>query len=433
MGNRLIQKSLLLLYDYLWRLAIPFLSRHERLTEGLAQRTLNEKMPRADLWIQAASAGESYLAWSLLRKLQPAQPLRVLLTANTSQGMGILDRAIADITTENPRLTVHNKFFPFDKPGIMARAACQIRPKVMVLLETEIWPGLIFSLKDLSCKIFLVNGRITRKSLKGYRKLPPVWPKLKPDRILAVTPKDAMGFESLFGPGDIAVMPNMKFDRIRVDTATVAKENPLIDLLPAHRPLLVFGSVRQAEEVYIKEIINEIHHHVPDTIIGIFPRHQSRVQYWEEVLERYTDSWQKRSTLEADGTIRSIILWDTFGELAWAYQLASAAFVGGSLAPLGGQNFLEPLVYGIPPVIGPYWDNFAWVGREIIAAGLVKEVRTWSKAAQQLVRDLQNPAPKERIMAQTDHYIRQRQGGTRTVCRLIENTLAKNNPKNVCA
>ena len=241
MGNRLIQKSLLLLYDYLWRLAIPFLSRHERLAEGLTQRTLHQKMPRADVWIQAASAGESYLAWSLLRKLMPAQSLRVLLTTNTSQGMGILDRAIADIAKENPGLIVHNQYFPFDKPGIMATAARQIRPKVMVLLETEIWPGLIFSLRDLSCKIFLVNGRITHKSLKGYRKLPPVWPMLKPDRILAVTPKDAMGFESLFGPGNITIMPHMKFDRIRVDTAAVARENPLIDLIPAHRPLLVFG------------------------------------------------------------------------------------------------------------------------------------------------------------------------------------------------
>ena len=196
MGTGLIQKCLLLMYDYLWRLAIPFLRRHERLVEGLDQRTLQQKMPRAEVWIQAASAGESYLAWSLLRKLKPERPLRVLLTANTSQGMGILDRAVADVATKNPDMIVHNKYFPFDKPGIMAAAARQIRPKVMVLLETEIWPGLIFSLRDQSCKIFLVNGRITAKSLKGYRKLPPVWPKLKPDRILAVTPRDAVGFEN---------------------------------------------------------------------------------------------------------------------------------------------------------------------------------------------------------------------------------------------
>jgi 3-deoxy-D-manno-octulosonic-acid transferase len=433
MGTHLIQKSLLLVYDYLWRLAIPFLGRNERLAEGLTQRTLHQKMPRADVWIQAASAGESYLAWSLLRKLRPALPLRVLLTANTSQGMGILDRAITDVTAENSELVVHNKYFPFDKPGIMATAACQIRPKVMVLLETEIWPGLILSLKEMACKIFLVNGRITQKSLKGYRKLPPVWPLLKPDQILAVTPKDAMGFERLFGQGNITLMPNMKFDRIRVDTAAVARENPLIDLIPAHRPLLVFGSVRQAEEVYVKEVINEIHRRIPNAIIGIFPRHQSRVTYWAEVLERYTDSWQKRSTLESDDAIQSIILWDTFGELAWAYQLASAAFVGGSLAPLGGQNFLEPLVYGVSPVIGPYWDNFTWVGREIIEAGLVREVRTWRQAAQQLARDLEHPSPKDRIMAQADHYIRQRQGGTRMVCRLIEKALAADDPIRKCA
>jgi 3-deoxy-D-manno-octulosonic-acid transferase len=119
----------------------------------------------------------------------------------------------------------------------------------------------------------------------------------------------------------------------------------------------------------------------------------------------------------------TVVLWDTFGELSLAYQSAAAAFVGGSLAPLGGQNFLEPLVCGIRPVIGPSWENFTWVGPEIIRPGLVRIAADWQAAADLLVQDLQSPLARETVQKTALAYIRERQGGTALVCRAINEML----------
>jgi 3-deoxy-D-manno-octulosonic-acid transferase len=115
----------------------------------------------------------------------------------------------------------------------------------------------------------------------------------------------------------------------------------------------------------------------------------------------------------------SVILWDTFGELGAAYRLCRAAFVGGSLAPLGGQNFLEALNGGVRPVIGPHWANFAWVGRGLLADGLVREVPGWRAAADVLASDLREPIPRRQIREHAATYVRARQGATARVAKLV--------------
>jgi 3-deoxy-D-manno-octulosonic-acid transferase len=118
-------------------------------------------------------------------------------------------------------------------------------------------------------------------------------------------------------------------------------------------------------------------------------------------------------------------LWDTFGELSQAYRLATAAFVGGSLAPLGGQNFLEPLISGIRPVIGPYWETFQWVGQDIMDLGLVRVVADWKEAADTLARDVAQPAAAEDVRREARRYIAARQGGTAAAWALIREYLQK--------
>ena len=117
---------------------------------------------------------------------------------------------------------------------------------------------------------------------------------------------------------------------------------------------------------------------------------------------------------------RSVVLWDRIGELNSAYSRADAAFVGGSLAPVGGQNFLEPLMCGIRPVIGPFWDNFKWVGADIFDQGLVRVGPDWESAADLLSEDMKATPPRDAIREQAGRYIRARQGGARSACRAME-------------
>ncbi len=421
MPQNTLKKTALAIYDLAWRIAIPLLRRNHRLAEGFGQRTLQEGTPEnADVWIQGASAGESYLAWSIVKNLASAGPLRILVTTNTSQGMGILERAIDDMSPGNSGVTVCPAYFPFDRPAIMEAAVRKIHPKVMVLLESEIWPGLLSALRRHECRILVINGRMTPKSLKRYRIWPELWRSLRPDRVLAISENDARRFASLFGKERVEVMPNIKFDQIGPPSPHA--ENPLGRIIAPDHPLIVLGSVRREEEPLMEKLIL----HVLDrtwAVVGLFPRHMHRISHWKAALDRLNIPWRLRSESETSAPLGSVILWDTFGELLPAYELATAATIGGSLVPLGGQNFLEAVTCGVIPVIGPSWENFAWVGQEIVNQGLVRVAQDWKAAANILIQTVEYPRPRQEVREAALRYVKDRQGGTERACNLISDQL----------
>lgn len=424
MSNSLPQKAAFWLYNLCWGLAIPVLRSKLRSVEGFDQRILKRKKSGADLWIQAASAGESYLTWSLLKSLKPVRPIKVMVTSNTIQGIGILERAIKDITPNDRGVCASVAYFPFDKPSIMADTVRKIRPKIMVLIESEMWPGLLGALKKYGCKTIIINGRITSKNLKRYLIWPSFWHRIRPNKILAISKDDAKRFARLFGDEIVETMNNIKFDRIGDPDDSSFTDNPLIKIIHPRSSLIVLGSIRQQEEPEVRKIIIDLRHRQPETIIGLFPRHIHRIKYWKKALDRLKIPWTARSEIENHVPHGTVILWDTFGELGMAYRLSKAVFVGGSLAPLGGQNFLESLSSGVIPVIGPFWDNFAWVGREIIDQGLVQEAVDWKSVADALVKSLRRSSSHQKVREAVYEYVKAHQGGTARACRLINEFLS---------
>ncbi len=419
MVNRLSIKTAFQLYNIGWNIAIPALRLNKRLAEGFRQRTLREKLPEADLWIQAASVGEAFLAKELLDNFKPSNPTRILLTSNTSQGIGILEQAASKITPNNRGINTFTAYFPFDKPTIMARAVRDISPKIMVLLESEMWPAHMAALKKIGSKILIINGRITSKSLSRYLIWPSLWRTLMPDKILAISKNDAQRFAMLFGKNRVGVMPNIKFDRLDSKESSPNTKNPLETIIFHGTPFLVLGSVRQEEEHLIKKIIADILHRQPETNIGLFPRHMHRIKHWKNTLSSMAIPWVLRSDTRNIVSPGTVILWDTFGELSFAYKISKAAFVGGSLAPLGGQNFLEAIMCGVVPVIGPSWENFAWIGSEIVGKGLVRIAGGWKEVVSILTKDLKKPKASDKVCGEANLYLKDRQGGTAIACHLI--------------
>ncbi len=415
------------LYETAWRLVMPLLKAEPRLKDGYAARAFRERPEGpADIWIQAASAGEAYLAVSLMKSLPADRKLRVLVSTNTRQGLEILEKAGTELAARAPQLDIELMFFPFDRPSIMDEAVRHIHPRVMVLLESELWPGLLFALRRHSCKILILNGRMTPRSLKRYRLLPGLWKAVAPDRVLAISGDNADRFAALFGKDRVEVMSNMKFDSVQVDDPNDEGARPIRQMLPDHSDFLVLGSVRQEEEACVLNMIGRVGSRLPDTVIGLFPRHMQRLNAWKQLLEKAGKKWALRTALAAAPVEPgAVVLWDTFGELTAAYAEAGAVFVGGSLAPLGGQNFLEPLIHGVVPVIGPSWENFTWVGQELFSAGLVRKTPDWRTAAEELISLLEAPPPREAVREQAAAYIRQRQGGTAQACRHILEALGK--------
>lgn len=409
------------LYGWAWRLAVPFLRRNERLADGMDERLLHVAPQAADLWIQAASAGEAKLADQIIAQITPSERLSILITTNTRQGRDILDAAAAK-ANQRPNLTVRCAFFPFDHPDLMHRAVRRVRPRLMVLLETEIWPGLLSALKQAGVKVMIINGRLTEKSAGRFQRLPKLCRALKPDRIMAISSIDAKRFADVFNALTVTTMPNIKFDLVRFAQQADLANSPLTPILADHR-VIVLGSVRQEEESDVYRLIGFLLDRHPDCVIALCPRHMERIGHWSDTLATAGKRWVLRSRVTGPIDPGSIIVWDTFGELNLAYSLCQCAFVGGSLAPLGGQNFMEPLAFGIRPVIGPHWDNFAWVGGDVIENGLVSQAADWREVGACLSARLEEPDDKDRNRSLAWTYIESRQGGTQMACREIENQL----------
>lgn len=427
------------LYGLAWRALLPGLKRNGRLAEGWEERTLaSGPPPRADLLIHAASGGEAYLAWELLRNLPatlaatqaslPPQgadpllaPLRVLVTTFTSQGLGVLEQAKADLA---PGVEVLPAYFPFDLPGRMRTFLHTVRPRAVVLLETELWPGLLAACREQGVSALVLNGRMTDKSLRGYSWLPWFWRALAPAMVLAVSDEDAGRFGKVFGDGCTGRMPNIKFDRLRFDAApgeqTARPE--FAKTLPQDSPFVILGSVRKEEEEDVLKIIQGLREARPKCVIGLFPRHMRRVCVWERLLREADVPFALRSEKQK-AEPGSVIVWDVFGELSGAFSLARAAFIGGSLADLGGQNFLEPLAHGVTAVTGPSWSNFAWVGRGIFDTGLVRLAPDWRGALAELSALAAETPDRAEVQARASAYATSRRGGAVAACQAVAERL----------
>jgi len=406
MKETLLLRFFFAVYQLVWSCIIPFLIRQVRLKDGAAERTMREiNFGKVDLWIHAASVGEAYLARQLIQCLGNERQLDILITTNTLQGRGILEK---DLTQSGHRITV--TYMMFDSPSLITKAVEIADPELLVLIELEIWPALMAEMKRRGKKVIIVNGRITEKSFNGYKKISGLWKVFKPDVILAISEKDKARFTALFDLDRTYKVANMKFDRMEKCQIVTEKQT--------ERRLLVLASIRKEEEPHVLYLIEHLLKRFPELEIGLFPRHMHRVKNWTEMLSEKYVSWVLKST-GLENVNCSVVIWDVFGELINAYRRADAAFVGGSLAPLGGQNFVEAFMNGVVPVTGPSIFNFLWTGEEVIREDLVRKGNNRDEVLQLLIDSLENPVDKALIQQKADNYIRLKQGGSSKTCQYI--------------
>lgn len=392
------------LYTLLWCVAGPLVFLSPRMRQGWKERLGLGKVAPCDIWIQGASAGECGLAASLLEHLRDVS---VLATSCTRQGLDVLDRVAGP--------DVQTRMLPLDLPRLMGRMLDQARPKVVVLLETEIWPGLLMACASRGVPVVVINARMTAKSLAGYLFLRPLLRRWAPQAVGAMAQSDALRFGLVFGAEKTRVTGNIKFDRALNTPLVARQENPLAELVGQEDSFVVLGSVREQEEPQVLELIRQLRLDDPGCVVGLFPRHMHRIPAWQGLLSRDGIPFVLRSALDNQARPGSVILWDRFGEMGPAYALARRAFVGGSLARLGGQNFLEPLAQGVLPCVGPHTRNFDWVGAEIFET-LVRKCHSVRDTAAVLL----SPAPpREKVREEALAYVRARQGATAASLKLI--------------
>ncbi len=331
---------------------------------GCLPRKATEKLSQAGtIWIHAVSVGETIAAVPLIRSLKHRYPEReILLTTVTATGNRTAKTQVGDSVTV--------LFFPFDLLFIVQRVIQHIRPSLFILMETEIWPNCIRTLHKNGIPILLVNGRISRKSYSGYRKIRPMMKRVLSliDAFAMQTGKDAGRITRLGAPENrVRNTGNIKFDQeipsiSDPDRRKIRREYAL----PDQGEILIAGSTHPGEEGPVLDAYARILQDIPDLILILAPRHPERTPEIESLMRERNLGYQKRSRPDPG---QRILLLDTVGELAGLYRIGSVAFVGGSLVPKGGHNILEPAACGTPVVFGPHMENFPEIARVITEEG----------------------------------------------------------------
>ncbi|MEO6829643.1 MAG: glycosyltransferase N-terminal domain-containing protein, partial [Acidobacteriaceae bacterium] len=251
-------------------------------------------------------------------------------------------------------------YYPLDFAWIVRRYLRVLQPRILILMESELWPRMIFEADRANIPIVVVNARISDRSLPRYRALHRLWQPFlrKLTRVLAQSEQDAERFRDIGVPPErVGVAGNLKYD------VRTGGESKIAGELRAHlsddAKVIVAGSTLEGEERYLLEAFREMLPQYPGLVLILAPRHPERFRDVEQVIQEMGVPSIRRSTWPQEPIVRgSVILLDSIGELASVYSLATLAFVGGSLIPAGGHNPLEPAQFSVPIIMGPYAENF---------------------------------------------------------------------------
>jgi 3-deoxy-D-manno-octulosonic-acid transferase len=329
----------------------------DRLARSLPQ------LPTAGVWIQAVSVGEVELARGLVAELERLAPdLPLFLTATTATGLDLARRTLGD------RLSVFP--CPIDLPGPMSRVFETARPRLLVLVETELWPEMLHQAGLREVPVAVVNARLSPRSFAGYRRVAGgLGTLLAPlALVLARTKADAQRFAGLNVPRErIVVSGNVKYD-LEADRRPLGWEDE-VRRVAGDRSIMVAGSTMEGEEAQILDALAGLGTDGAMPFLILAPRHPERFEAVARLLSDRGLVISRRSSGEAILPDSDVFLLDTIGELARAYKLARVAFIGGSLVRTGGHNPLEPAVWGVPVLSGPHVHNFDEVYDEMTEAG----------------------------------------------------------------
>lgn len=365
------------------------------------------------IWIHAVSVGETRAAQPLVEALmQEYTGHRILITHMTPTGRETGEALFGD--------RVLRGYLPYDYPGAVRRFLDHFRPQFGVLMETEIWCNVIHACNQRQIPVYLVNARLSEKSLRGYQRFATLMRASVAELagVAAQTEGDAKRLQAL-GASRITVTGNLKFDvtppegQIELGRSWRTKYGT--------RPVLLAASTRDGEEALLLDALDELR--PVDALLVIVPRHPQRFDTVAEMIERRGLSYQRRSSDASVDVKARILLGDSMGEMFAYYAACDIAFVGGSLVPVGGQNLIEACAVGKPVIIGPSDYNFAEAAAGAVAAGAAVRANSAVEVMQQASRLLADSA-SVRSMGEAGHaFAATHRGATERVVTLLASSV----------
>lgn len=309
------------------------------------------------IWVHAVSVGEVMAAHPLIRDLRKRYPKKKLVLSTVT---------VTGNYTARQRVPEADAvfYFPFDYPWVVRRVIRRIRPAIVIVAETELWPNFLRELKREGIPSVVVNGRISPHSYRNYMKLRWFFREVfrNVDLFCMQSEADARRIREIGAePGKVAVTGNLKFDQ----KSTIIRSQPIST--PQGSKIITAGSTHRGEESVLLDVFKRLREKFPKLVLILAPRHPERFSEVEGLINAAGFDCQRRTAVR--GEVRDVLLLDTIGELRSFYALCDIAFVGGSLVKVGGHNLLEPAAMKKPIIFSRYMFNFKEISEAIVEAG----------------------------------------------------------------
>jgi 3-deoxy-D-manno-octulosonic-acid transferase len=399
---------------------------------GYLPRSFNHDADES-IWIHAVSVGEVLTARALLPELRERYPkLRLFLSTTTMTGQ--------QIARNNVQYVDEVFYFPFDLGFIVNRTLRLVKPRLFIMMETELWPNLLRACHRNGVRTMLVNGRISSRSYPRYKLARPFFRRVlrHVDRFCMQSDESARRVVDIGAePQRVVVTGSLKFDSLEIPGASAPADRGRNRVLryfrmSAGRPVIIAASTLRGEEEPVLDAFQRIRATLTNALLIIAPRKPERFDEAERLARRAGWNVARRTELRVDAEPRcDVVILDTIGELAQVCQVATVVFVGGSLVDAGGHNILEPAVFGKPIVFGPHMHNFTEIARTFLDNGAAIQVATGRELEPVLLDLLGDPVRRATLGAGARALVEANRGARNKTLAAIALLLPPDNPGSV--
>ncbi|MBD2857493.1 lipid IV(A) 3-deoxy-D-manno-octulosonic acid transferase [Spongiibacter sp. KMU-158] len=371
------------------------------------------------LWVHAVSVGEVIAAAPIIEHFLAAQPeLPVVVTTMTPTGS---DRVVDRFGDR-----VFHVYAPYDLPDAVARFLFRVKPRVAVIMETEVWPNLVSQTASRGVPVILANARLSEKSARGYQRLSNLSRTVlnRFQYILVQAAADGERFKALgVAPEKVQVTGSVKFDVTIPNALLEQAEAAKSDF--AGRPVWIAASTHAGEDEQLLAAHKSLLKTFPELLLILVPRHPERFNQVADLIEQQGLQCLRRSSAGPVAAHHQVLLGDTMGELLLMYGLADIAFVGGSLVPRGGHNCLEPAAWGLPVVVGESDFNFAEAASLLDQARARRVVNDASALVTTVTELLNSPEQRREMGEAAKAVLDENRGALRRQLDVIEAELKR--------
>ncbi len=370
------------------------------------------------LWIHAVSVGEVNAAAPLIRALRTDYAnAPLVITTVTPTGSARVQQLFGH--------SVFHVYLPYDLPFAVDRFLRQVRPRLALIVETEIWPNLYFACHRRGIPLMIVNARLSRRSLRGYRPLRALARSaLRCVRLIAAQSRSDAARYRLLGadPQQIVVTGNMKFD-MPIPPHAVADGACMRASWGEHRPVWIAASTHDGEELIVLEAHRRIMQDLPDALLLLAPRHPERFRLVKHVVRGRGFSVAARSANGAPDASHQVFVIDAMGQLMPYFAAAGVAFIGGSLVPIGGHNVLEPAALSTPVLVGPHTFNFEEITLSLIQHQGAARIGDSTQLAESVLQLFHDPLRRERMGHAALEVFERERGAVQRVMQMVDTVL----------